>query len=240
MAYCTSTDIERVMAQSLTSATSSTDSFDTLGDLINIGNVFDKNTVTDDVINTYIRIADQEIDAALSELYKTPLKEVANFEGILYSETNEYNEYIVLSEAAPLSIGDIVLITGENITERHEINELIDYDTFATINEIQYSFPADSRVIRVTYPEPIRYISARKAAANIYDKYFSAEVSPSTSKYGEFLRDLASRDIDSILNGRIILHGQHRIGRRFFNANLADQYALPSGGEISRDMRQIK
>jgi hypothetical protein len=42
--------------------------------------------------------------------------------------------------------------------------------------------------------------------------------------------------MDNILNGRTILHGQHRIGRRFYNANLADRYALPGDwGEMNVD-----
>ena len=46
--------------------------------------------------------------------------------------------------------------------------------------------------------------------------------------------------LNNILNGTSILHGQHRIGRRFYNANLVDQYGLPSGGTISKDVRQMK
>jgi len=36
------------------------------------------------------------------------------------------------------------------------------------------------------------------------------------------------------------MHGQHRIGRRFYNPNLVDQYALPSGGTIEKGRRQIQ
>jgi len=88
--------------------------------------------------------------------------------------------------------------------------------------------------------DPIRFISARKAAATLYDKYFASESSPNVSKFGEYLRGLADTDINNILNGTIILHGQHRIGRRFYNGNTADQYGLPSGGTGSKDMRQMK
>ena len=46
--------------------------------------------------------------------------------------------------------------------------------------------------------------------------------------------------MNDVLNGTIILHGHQRIGRRFYNPNLVDQYSLPSGGTMSKDQRQIK
>jgi hypothetical protein len=50
---------------------------------------------------------------------------------------------------------------------------------------------------------------------------------PNKSEYGQYLRQMARVDINNILNGRTILHGQQRIGRRFYNANLVDRYSLP-------------
>ena len=100
--------------------------------------------------------------------------------------------------------------------------------------------PSGSRILRTTYPPPIRFISARIASANIYDKYFSSESSPNTSTFGETLRSLAYDRLNDILSGAIILHGQHRIGRRFYNPNLTDQYSLPSGGTIEKGRKQIK
>jgi len=132
-------------------------------------------------------------------------------------------------------VGDEVIIVGDGQEERHIINEVISPMIFSTEDEINYFFPADSRVIRVSYPDPIRFISARKAAATIYDKYFSAEASPSTSKFGEYLRGLADDSLQNILNGITILHGQHRTGRRFYNSNLLDQYNLPSGEYSSKN-----
>ena len=86
----------------------------------------------------------------------------------------------------------------------------------------------------------MRFISARLAAANIYDKYFSSESSPNVSNFGESLRGLAYDRLNDVLNGTIIIHGQQRIGRRFYNPNLVDQYALPSGGTIEKGRKQIK
>ena len=241
MGYCNQQDIENVIAQALTSATAaSPDGFGTLSPLINIGNSLDKNLVTDSSIDYYIQMADREVDAALSQMYNTPFCELANFETVLYSDIYEYNDYIVTEKACPLMTNDEVIITGDGHEERHIIDEVISSMVFSTVDPIGYYFPADSRVVRVSYPDPIRFISARKASATLYDKFFSSESSPNVSKFGEYLRDLATSDINNILNGTTILHGQHRIGRRFYNANTVDQYGLPSGGTVSKDQRQIR
>jgi len=241
MGYCSQIDIENVMAQALTSATAaSPDAFGTLSPLINIGNSLDKNLVSDSSVDYYIQMADREIDASLSELYSTPFCELSNFETVLFSDVYEYNPYIVTEKACPLMVGDEVIIVGSGQEERHVISEVISSMIFATEDEIGFDFIADSRVVRVSYPDPIRFISARKAASTLYDKFFSSESSPNVSKFGEYLRELAFRDINNILNGTTILHGQHRIGRRFYNSNAVDQYGLPTGGAISKEMRQIK
>jgi hypothetical protein len=124
-------------------------------------------------------------------------------------------------------VGDNVILIYEENEERHIIADIISSTVFETEDEILFNFPAESRVVRVSYPDPIKFISARYAAATIYDKYFAAEVSPNTSKFGEAIRTLGDNDIQNILDGVIILHGQHRIGRRFYNSNLVDQYGLP-------------
>lgn len=230
MGYCSEFDIENVIAQALTSATTqSPDSFGTLSPLIKIGNTLDKNLISDSTIDYYIKMADREIDASLSQLYNTPFCELANFETVLYSPIDDDNPYIVTEKACPLMVGDQVIIKGDGQEERHVISEVISSMIFETEDEIDYEFLEDSRVIRVSYPDPIRFISARKAAATIYDKYFSSETSPNTSEFGNYLREMADKSITDILNGIIILHGQHRIGRRFYNGNAVDQYGLPSG-----------
>jgi hypothetical protein len=234
--YCSKTDITKIIAQSLTSATAQTsDNFGTLSSLLNIGNTLDKNLVSDDTVDYYIQMSDREVDATLNELYSTPFIETVNFETKLDSDIYEYNPYIVTDKVCSLQTGDQVIIIGGGQEERHEIDEVISSTIFSTVEEIMFLFLADSRVLRVSYPDPIRFISARKAAATIYDKYFSAESSPNTSKFGEYLRGLADESMQNILNGVTILHGQHRTGRRFYNSNLLDQYNLPSGEYSSKN-----
>ena len=241
MGYCSQVDIENVIAQALTSATAPTpNDFGTLSPLINIGNSFDKNLVPDSVVDYYIQMADREIDAVLSEVYNTPFCELSNFETVLYSDIYEYNSYIVTEKACPLMVGDEIILIGSGQEERHVINEVISSMIFSTEDDIGFFFPADTRVVRVSYPDPIRFISARKAAASIYDKYFSSESAPNVSKFGEHLREMAIMDLNNILNGTIILHGQHRIGRRFYNSNTVDQYGLPSGGNLSQNTGQAR
>ncbi len=242
MGYSSESDITKIMAQALTSATASTsDDLGTLSNLLNVGSVLDKNLVTTDNVSYYIQLADSEIDSISSELYSTPFCEKVDFETELFSDLDpSLNNYIVLERYCPLASGDIIILTDGTNEERHEIDEVIGGDTFDTVDEIQYSFSAGTRVLRVTYPPPLRFVSSRLAAANIYDKYFSSESSPNTSTYGEQLRTLAYDRLNDVLNGTIILHGQHRVGRRFYNPNLVDQYALPTGGTIEKGRRQIK
>ena len=236
MGYCTENDITKTIAQALTSATSPTsDNLGTYGNLLNIGNTLDKNLVSTENVDYYIQLADSEIDATLSQLYRTPFCEKCDFEASMYSSIDEYNSYIVLESYCPLAAGDIVILTDGTHEERHQIDAVIDGRTFSTVSEIQYLFQEDTRILRVSYPPPVRFISARLASANIYDKYFSSESSPNTSDFGKQLRELANGRLDDILNGSIILHGQMRVGRRFYNPNLVDQYNLPLGGSMSKE-----
>lgn len=242
MGYSTVIDITKTIAQSLTSATAQTsDDLNTYSNLLNVGNTLDNNLVSSTTVNYYIQLADSEIDGVLSQLYSTPFCEKVDFETELYSDMDpSANLYIVIEKYCPLSSGDIVILTDGTNEERHEIDEVIGGDTFSTVDAIQYSFAATTRVLRTSYPPPIRFVSARIASANIYDKYFSAESSPNISNFGETLRTLGYDRMNDILNGTIILHGQHRIGRRFYNPNLVDQYALPTGGSIEKGRKQIK
>jgi len=241
MGYSTRVDIQNIIAQALTTATASTpDSLNSFDSLMNVGNTFDNNLVSNDVIDSYIRISDSQIDATFSELYKTPFLEKVDVESILFSAIDPHNELLVLDKVLPLTGGDQVLISQGGTTERVVIGEIVAPTVFSTQDEVKNYFEIDARVVRVNYPNPVKWISARLSAASLYDKYFSAEVSPNTSKFGEVLREIANNDINNVLNGTTVLHGQQRIGRRFYNSNLVDQYALPKGAAIPKTMKQIK
>jgi hypothetical protein len=236
MGYCSENDVIKTLAQALTTATAqSPDDFGTYSNLINVGNTFDRNTIPTSTVSYYIQLADNEVDGLLSQIYKTPFCEKVDFEGSMYSAIDEYNPYIVLGGHCPLNAGDIVVLIYGGVEERHEINEIVAVSTFSTVDSIQYYFPEETRILRVGYPPPLRFSSARIAAGAIYDKYFAAESSANVSKYGDTMRGMAYDRLNDIINGRIILHGYDRVGRRFYNPNLVDQYGTPKEGDITRN-----
>jgi hypothetical protein len=249
MGYCTSHDIENIISQSLTSATSPTASglnSSTKLSLLKIGTTFDKNLITDSIVDSYIQMSDATIDAKFSQMYKVPFSELVDLETTLYSPIDEYSQLIILSKVVPFNPGDKIILLYSTHEASYTVGSVlsptvisIDDPTTATVEGFTYNFPAGTRIVRLCYPNPIRFISARMAAANIYDKYFSGEVSPNTSAYGKYLRQIARQDINDILNGRTTLHGQQRIGRRFYNPNLVEQYDLPKGQDGAKDTGEL-
>jgi hypothetical protein len=232
--YSNITLVERILAQALTSATPT----DLLApvDLLKIGNTLDTNQVPTDTVLQYIAWADSEIDGGISSIYVTPLAEQSNFETTLFSNIETYsssmhdtNEYIITSDPSPFYLGDTVILSDGTHEEKHIISEIvdpIDSNVFATSEVISFAFAAGTRVLRVGYPSPIPVTSARLAAGNLYDKYFMAQSAPGKSDYGTELRKLARQTVNDILAGAIVLHGQHRVGRAFYNPTLLRQYGI--------------
>lgn len=232
MAYTTRTLIERTLAQALTSG--SPRNLGTQVDLIQIGNTLDSNLVPNSIVDQYIQFADNEVDASLSALYLTPFCELANFETSLLANIDEYNSYVTTVKACPFNIGDIIVLTNGTQEERHVISAIIDdieNNIFQTEDSIQYAFQAsNTRVLRVSFPLPISQISTNIAAAKIYDKYFASQSDTNMSKYGDYLRMLATNQLNEIIQGIIVLHGVQRIGDRFRNSTLRSRYNIPSHG----------
>ena len=231
MGYSDIDDVQNVMANTLTGASPANTGASTTS-LIQIGRTFDFNVVDEDTVEQYIKNSDEEINSAISELYAVPLCQIADFETSLLSDIDNYNDYIITTDRCPFYKGDMIVLTDGTNEEKYTIENVIEGSGSRSIIEtedpISIGFLAsDTRVIRVKFPEPVRLMSARLSAANVYEKYFMAEASPSQSEYGKWMRGLVHKDLNNILNGRTILHGQHRIGRRFFNPTLSDQYGLP-------------
>tara|TARA_B100000614_G_scaffold262903_1_gene299859 strand:- start:26178 stop:26903 length:726 start_codon:yes stop_codon:yes gene_type:complete len=237
MGYATQQLVTDILAQALTSATSSVVNGNAVS-LNSIGSVTNPNAISSDTINQYITWADEEVDGVLSEMYAVPLCEKADLEMRLIFDVNEYNSDIELTKALNLVPGDVLVFIDASQEERHTVETVVNNTTVELSSTLVGMYDAsETRVLRVKYPAPIALISARLAAANIYDKYFSAEVSPNQSEYGKHLRAMARRDFNNILNGRTVLHGQRRIGHRFFNPNLRDRYRLPGAdSDGSRDI----
>lgn len=237
MGYCTIAEVDKILANALTSATNPQSSG--RRNNLQIGAVRDKNNISNDIVNQYIQWSGHEIDSHLSELYKTPLCELADFESTLFADLTEYNSYIILEQNCPLAAGDIFIITDGVFEERHEIDEALGDGIFSTVDAISYPFEQGTRILRVKFPDPIPFICSKLAAANIYDKYFAAQVSPNITDYGKLLREQARQKLNDIRNGGTVLHGVKRIGRRFYDPTLRDQYELPRGGDPDRELDQL-
>ena len=126
MGYCNYLQVQRIVAQALTS--SSPEELTTQVDLLTIGNVFDTNMISTEIIEQYITWGEQEINAAISALYKTPLDEKSDFETTLVSIVSGAGSgsgggttsYFITEGPCPFQPGDSVLFVSGTVQERHE------------------------------------------------------------------------------------------------------------------------
>jgi hypothetical protein len=241
MGYASPALVERVITQSLTSATQPT--LTGKGNLINFGNTLDKNLITDEIMNQHINIADTFINSALSVLYKTPLKEIADLECKMAVDVDAYNGelYLISPQANVFVPGDVVVIIDGVFEEKHIVTSIMNDNTLMLDGNLNGFYSAETtRILRVRFPDPVPNTSARLAAASIYERYFGSQSTVQTSEFAKTLRNQAKIDINNILNGRAVLHGQHRIGDRFLNSNLKDRYGLRNvEGDSSRDIGEL-
>lgn len=237
MAYATLQNVYDIIGQALTSATAPVVNGQPVP-LWQFGKSKSQNNVPEETVYQYLSWATDHIDAALSELYVTPLMEKSDLEMTLLQDIDAYNGDVYLDRAFSLNPGDQLVFIDSLTEERHTITSISDSLVILQNALLGIYYKESARVIRVKYPPSITLCCARLAAATLYDKYFAAQVSPDKSTFGATLRKWALSDLNSILNGMIILHGQKRIGHRFFNPTLRDRYGLPGlegGGD--RDMK---
>jgi len=243
MGYASTTLVNRVIAQSLTSATVSNANAPQKGLLVNFGNQLNTNTISIDILYEHISLADQFINSVLSEMYKVPLKEFSDFDVDLGLDFDEYSSALVLSKpcANIFNPGDLLIITDGQKNDRCIVQSVANENTLileSSPNSIYDN--SNTRILRIKFPEPISTVSARLAAASIYDRYFLGQSQLQSNEYSKKLRELCRVDLNNILNGRVILHGQQRIGMRFANPNLKDRYNLPAGdSDSTRDIPEI-
>ncbi len=195
--------------------------------LINIGEVRDINRIDDDTIYFYLQVGDQTIDGIVSQMYQMPLQKCINGQWDLDAPINEYNQLVEISDAVNIVRGDEIMIRDDDtgVEEQHIVNSVVDQNTITTVSPILSDFEGENtRVFRLQFPPPISEISARLATSYIYDKYFSAQNSPNISDYGLEMRKNATGKLNDILNGRIILRCQRRIGDMWGNPYLDDTY----------------
>lgn len=232
MGYSTIKEVVEILPQAMSSSLP-----DFSGTKINLVNVIASsgnqnpvsvNRIPDTVVLYYISLADITIDGILSQQYKTPLKKCSRGEWSVDSDLSEYNQTIETSMSNNLVEGDEVLIRDDNTgtEELHVVKQIIDMNSFLTTDLVVTNFSgSDIRVVRIGYPAPISQISARYAASFIWDKYFAAQSNPNASEYGDKMRSVAMGQLNDILNGKIILDCQMRIGDRFGNPWIDSSYA---------------
>ncbi len=244
MGYANITEVEMVLGQALTSAMPN--SSDQKFNLINVGDTRDVNRISDDLVEFYIMLADSQVDGILSQQYQTPFEKCAHGQWDLDADIDEYNPLVEISDTTNLiELDEMIIRDDANPVkeELHFVSTIIDNNRFTTVSPIITTFIASetTRVLRIAFPRPINQISARLAAAFIYDKYYSAQVSPNISDYGEKMRDIAMGQLNDILNGKTILDCGKRIGDRFGGPTLDDTYALRDRGFATgdRDMSKL-
>jgi len=238
MGYSNIINVQNILAQSLTTGTNETPGGSTPGSLIEIGRVLKTNLVTEDIVDQYIQWADNQIDGVLGSIYNVPFCKRADFETKLLANIpipDPYDPYatpeeqfIIIDKACSFNVGDEIVLIENGHEETHVIYESLGNGMYAVEDEIAYGFTTAARLLRVTFVYPITLISSRLAAANIYEKYFAAQTAPQQSDYGKIQKQLATNDLNNILNGRIVLRSEHKIGYRFVNSELKSKYHLPS------------
>lgn len=241
MGYCTVDEVDKVLAQALTSARPNVP-----GERFKvweIGHARDSNRIPNEVVNQYIDFGDSAIDGILSHQYATPLSRVAWGEWKLDADINEYNQQVELEDATNLVVGQTIVIHDNDTgyEETHEVATKIDQFTVTVIRPVG-TFEGDNTIVmRIQFPPPINQISARYAASFIYDKYFAAQASPDVSDYGNKMRDWSMGQLNDVLNGKVILKNQKRVGDRFGNPWLDDLYQTRDRGldTANRNMSKL-
>jgi len=237
MAYATLQNVYDIIAQAVTSATAPVVNGQPVP-LWQFGKSRNQNNIPEDTVYQYLSWATDQIDASLSEMYVTPLIEKSDLEMKILQDIDAYSGDVFVDRASALNPGDSLVFIDSLTEERHTVTSITDGLVILQNALLGVYYKESTRVIRVKYPPTITLCCARLAAASLYDKYFAAQVSPDKSTYGATLRKTALSDINSILSGMIILHGQKRIGHRFFNPTLRDRYSLPGlEGSGEREMK---
>lgn len=233
MGYCSRTDIENVISQALTTANPEQGLTGVPADLTSIGRRFKTRLVTTDTSDYYIRLADSHINAALSQQYVIPLHEICDHETRLVEDINEYTDDLVVYEIGDVWVGQkLVIVDPDN--EEQVVVESVTGNAITPVTPCVNLYDAsDTRILRIQFPHPIPFISARLAASAIYDKYATAQSEPGKTEFGKWLRQQAMEELDNIREGRTILDGIERIGWRFANPNLVDRYTVK--GAVEQD-----
>ena len=235
--YCTINDVEKTLAQTLTTASPDSVLTGLPGKLTSIGKKLKLGLIDEDNVYYYIRNASSHIDAALSQQYVTPLREKVHTSTTLAADLDEYATTISVVDYLDFVQGDIIYITDGTNEERHEVESITDNEITTVDSIINFYVASNTRILNIKFPDPIPFICARLACAAIYDKYARAQSEPSKTEYGNTLREEARAELNNIREGRTILEGIARKGWRFANPNLVARYTVK--GSVESDTTRI-
>ena len=227
MGYCTKTELIQALANALSQGTVNAPGVPF--DITSVGKMI-ASTVTDDQVFQYIKWSDENIDASLSSIYQVPLSRV-NFGSFpLGNDITAGDTSVILMDATRFTEGDVVLIrdSATGLYQQVTIQSIPNDNTLVLTTPVTSSYPAlTTKIERIRYPDPIPKMSARLAAAYLYDKHFAAQVEGNESDYGKYLRRLVYSDMNNILAGtiRLMLPDAGMLtGRRYYNPALDDVF----------------
>ncbi len=222
MGYSTKIEVAMELASVLTSGNPTGSPVQAL---ISIGNTL-TDTVSDLEMQAFIRTADSEIDALIGSIYMTPLTRVIEGSFPILVNVTAGDTQIILKDATRFNIGEALLIRSASSSQELVVLDLPNVNTIDVVLPVTNSYVAASSLVdRLRFPDPIPKISARLAAANIYDKHFAAEAEPNQSEFGNQLRAMAYEQINGILAGAIPLtipEAGMYVGRRYKKMSLMD------------------
>jgi hypothetical protein len=240
MGYSTRSEIEQALANALTNGNP-----EGTGpiNITEIGNTLSA-TVTDDQIAQYGRWADEQIDADLSTIYRVPLKRVNKGTFRLALDATVGDTMLTMEDASRFTAGDTIVIRQGVLEEEGLVVPQPEcVPEVSPAPPPNFAQPPDSRKLclwlpitnsydlnlaridRIRFPDPIPKISARIAAAFIYDRHFAAQVEGNQSDFGKALRAEAKQQLNLILTGvtkLLIADANEFVGRRYYNQALDD------------------
>jgi len=223
MGYSTRQEVILALANALSMGNPSTPG--TLVDITSVGSTI-SDSVTEAQLNQYIRWGDQQIDAAISALYRTPLRRVNRGSFHLAVNITAGDTSIVLDDATRITAGDIILIRDSSNLQQVFVADVLDDNHISLDAPVIHSYDLlITSVEIIRYPDPVPFISARLAAAIIYDRHFSSQVQGNQSDYGKYLRKLAFDNLNLVLSGAVRLEmvdAGDFVGKRYYNNALND------------------
>jgi len=227
MAYCTLFDLRSVLPKTITIGTQTA-----LSPAI-VQSQGKPDTLSPQSAYAQIEFATQYINGRLRTVYFCPLQRVKAFETPLTKDVLAGSNLLYVEDAGMFNPGGMVRIGDGTNTETLYLNgdtgqlegdpTRIDQMRVETNLQKNYGATTPTLVSLLRFPDPIPWICARLAAANIIDKLFVTEKAPDVpTGWGKSQRNQAGLELDAILAGATRLEGQEFNGRRFVPTQLFD------------------